>query len=113
MSLAAIILITPIFLIPVVGLIRLIIDSIRNGESLSASLLIVFCCILLSIYFVAITAKKEYSSYHIMLRDSANTILKDTIYTGGDFEIHRNGCINFADDTKYYCGYTLTTEKVK
>lgn len=80
---------------------------------MSAALLIVFVSIVIPLYIMGITTKKEYPSYHIVLRDSANTILKDTIYTGGDFEIYRNGCVEFADDTKSYCGYTLTTEKVK
>lgn len=113
MPISAIIVIALFFLFPLVGIVKMIIESIQEGETLSAALLIVFSCILISIFFYVITTKKEYPSYHIVLRDSANTILKDTIYTGGDFEIYRNGCIEFADDTKSYCGYTLTTERVK
>lgn len=112
MPLAAIIVVTLFFLLLIVALIKLMIESIQEGETLSAALLIVFISILIPVYFVGITHKME-QQYHIVLRDSANTILKDTIYTGGDFGIYRNGCVEFADDTKSYCGYTLTTEKVK
>lgn len=52
------------------------------------------------------------SEHHIVMRDNANNIVKDSYYRGYEY-ITNHGCIKFKDDDNVYCGYIIDRTLVK
>lgn len=52
------------------------------------------------------------SEHHIVMRDNANNVVKDSYYRGYEY-LTNHGCIKFNDDDNVYCGYIIDRTLVK